>query len=55
MSLSLSIDVERGTKGCRVGDTKMAVRTYDVVLTHRRKGKEEKMDRTRNLSKAAHL
>lgn len=28
MSLSLSIDVERGTKGCRVGDTK-----WQFVLT----------------------
>lgn len=44
MSLSLSKDVARGTKGCRVGDTKMAVHIYDVVLTHRRTGKKEGMD-----------
>lgn len=40
MTLSLSVDVERRTKECRVGDTKMEARTYDVVLTHRRKGKK---------------
>lgn len=55
MSLSLSINVARGTKECRVGDTKMAVHTYDIVPTHRRKGKREGTDRTRNLSKGAHL
>lgn len=33
----------------------MAVGTYDVVLTHRRNGKKEEMDRTRNFSKGAHL